>query len=93
MDSSLSASDLPACSDRARELGLRELGLRELGLRELGLRELGLRELGLRELGLRELGSEPRNSDAPQHNTRDRVRLPHFCCFSADADNPYFRGV
>ena len=73
MDSSLSASDLPACSDRARELGLRELGLRELGLRELG--------------------SEPRNSDAPQHNTRDRVRLPHFCCFSADADNPYFRGV
>ena len=68
MDSSLSASDLPACSDRARELGLRELGLRELG-------------------------SEPRNSDAPQHNTRDRVRLPHFCCFSADADNPYFRGV
>ena len=63
MDSSLSASDLPACSDRARELGLRELG------------------------------SEPRNSDAPQHNTRDRVRLPHFCCFSADADNPYFRGV
>ena len=68
MDSSLSASDLPACSDRARELGLRELGLRELG-------------------------SEPRNSDAPQHDPRDRVRLPHFCCFSADADNPYFRGV